>query len=426
MRAPGKSNGISAFSSALRLMSIKTCFFPSDAPLFTLPNCGQISPSASRCVPSPAGKIPVPKRDRDRNRNLSDVGARCQLGQRVHGWPGGNGWFGNENLRPGVPDLAFLSSAARPQGRFGGSPAETQRINRKELSARVQLGLFPNICSPSGSKGVPVPLDGTVCSSPSRMRERGTPARHRDPRPGFSPLVSGLALLEAPDCTTGELCVCLPGRERLRVGGSGAPWGLRVRDGACRDPPCCRDCRALPSADSRAGERLARLGLCVPPSELLAECLGFPASPPPRLLGRVMPCKSGRKGRQLWTWNLSFKPPAPPQDPSFPLGQDQLQGNHRGRKAADKLGIAGKQKPAGGTRTGLRRNCPKSVPQLGKDLLPPRHLRPAAPLLLLAAPRDASGIKKVGDPVEDTYGLPIWLGAELKLAGEGRGVTQAS
>lgn len=116
----------------------------------------------------------------------------------------------------------------------------------------------------------------------------------------------------------------------------------------------------------------------------------------------------------------------PPQDPSFPLRQDQLQGNHRGRKAADKSGIAGKQKPAGGTWTGLRRSCPKSVPQLGRDLLPPRHLHPAAPLLLLAAPHDASGIKKVGDPAEDTYGLPIWLGAELKLAGEGRGVTRAS
>ncbi|KAM9633665.1 uncharacterized protein ACIBXB_015333 isoform 1-T6 [Morphnus guianensis] len=124
-------------------------------------------------------------------------------------------------LRPGVPGLAFLSSAARPQGRFGGSPAETQGINRKELSARVQLRLFPDICSPSGSKEVPVPLDGTVCGSPSRMQERGTPAWHRDPQPGFSPLVSGLASLEAPDCTTGELCVCLPGRERLRVRGSG-------------------------------------------------------------------------------------------------------------------------------------------------------------------------------------------------------------
>lgn len=232
---------------------------------------------------SPAGKIPVPRRDcdRDRNRNPSDAGARCQLGQRAHGWPGGDGWFGNENLRPGVPDLAFLSSAARPRGRFGGSPAQRQRINRKELSARVQLGLLPDICSPSGSKEVPVPLDGTVCGSPSRMRERGTPARHRDPQPGFSPLVSGLASLETPDCTTGDHCVCLPGRERLRVGGSGAAWGLCVGDGAWRDPPCCRDCGALPSADSRAGERLARLGLCVPPASCWPSASAFPHPPSP-------------------------------------------------------------------------------------------------------------------------------------------------
>lgn len=72
------------------------------------------------------------------------------------------------------------------------------------------------------------------------------------------------------------LCLSLLDGERLHVHGSGAPWGVCVRDGAHRDPLCHRDFTARPSASSWAGEhpKLPRLRLCLPRGKLLAECLG--------------------------------------------------------------------------------------------------------------------------------------------------------
>lgn len=68
----------------------------------------------------------------------------------------------------------FVSSAAHHGGRFGSSLAEKQGTNRKELSASVQLGFFPEHCSLAVSKKVPTPLDGRLCGSSSKVQERGT------------------------------------------------------------------------------------------------------------------------------------------------------------------------------------------------------------------------------------------------------------
>ena len=127
-------------------------------------------------------------------------------------------------------DAAFVSSAAWFWGCFGGSLAEKQEINRKQLSLNVQLGLFPDICSPSASKEVPVPLDGRVCSSTTKVQERGTQAWHSEPQPGFSPLVSGQASVEALNFTMGELCVSASrapcAQVRRSLGCLCVRWGL--------------------------------------------------------------------------------------------------------------------------------------------------------------------------------------------------------
>ena len=59
-----------------------------------------------------------------------------------------------------------------------------------------------------------MPLDGRVCGSTSKVQERGTRAWHSEPQPGFSPIVSGQASLEALDFTMGELCVSVSWAER--------------------------------------------------------------------------------------------------------------------------------------------------------------------------------------------------------------------